>query len=330
MNNYVVIGLGSMGKRRVRCLRELGVLPDNIYGYDMREDRCNEAKNKYGINILNDLEDIDYETVKGVIVSLPPDRHAYGVSIAQKHHKPVFIEASVVLEDVIKIKESNPSDVFLAPSCTFRFHPMIKIVREIVKSGKLGKVTNFSYHSGQYLPDWHPWESVNDFYVGNRLTGGGREIVPYELTWMVEVFGLPEEIKGYFRKTLDIGCDIEDSYACVLGYKDKVGTLIVDVASRYAVRNLIVNFEQGQIQWRWDKKMVEVYDANTQKWEYITQTVQQHEEGYNPNIGEDMYIEEIKVFLEGIEDASRYPTTIDYDIEVLKLLNKVEDSDGGF
>lgn len=330
MNNFVIIGLGSMGKRRIRCLIDLGVDASNIYGYDIRKDRCAEASEKYGINILSNPESINFETVKGVIVSLPPDKHAYGVGIAQKYHKPVFIEASVVLEDVIAIKEGNPDDVFLAPSCTFRFHPMIKAVRDIVKSEKYGKVTNFSYHSGQYLPDWHPWDGVNEFYVGNRVTGGGREIVPYELTWMVDVFGYPEEIKGYFRKTLNIGCEIEDSYACCLGYKDKVGTLIVDVASRYAVRNLIVNFERGQIQWRWDKKQIEVYDAVSQKWDYISQGVQKREDGYNPNIGEDMYIEEIKAYLEGIQDPSKYPTTIDYDIDVLKLLKGIEDSDGGF
>lgn len=330
MNNFVVIGLGSMGKRRVRCLNDLGIKRENIFGYDLREDRCEEAANKYGINIIQNLEDFNYDTVKAIIVSLPPDKHAFGVSIAQKHHKPVFIEASVIFDDVISIKKANPADVFLAPSCTFRFHPMICIIRDIVKSRKYGKVSNFSYHSGQFLPDWHPWENVKDFYVGNRITGGCREIVPYELTWMVEVFGYPEAIKGFFRKTEDIGCDIEDSYACCLSYKDKVGTLIVDVTSRYAVRNLIINFERGQIQWRWDKKQVEVFDAVTQQWQYITQKEQKHEEGYNSNIGEDMYIEEIRAFLNGIEDPSSYPTTIDYDIAILRLLNDIEESDGGF
>ena len=43
-----------------------------------------------------------------------------------------------------------------------------------------------------------------------------------------------------------------------------------------------------------------------------------------------MYIEEIQAFLNGIDDPSKYPTTIDYDIAILRLLNAVEDSDGGF
>lgn len=330
MNNYVVLGLGSMGKRRVRCLLELGVKATEIFGFDTRLDRCEETRDKYSINIMKNINDVDYKNVKGIIVSLPPDKHCEGVKIAIEHNIPAFIEASVILDDVNEIKKLNTKNLFLAPSCTFRFHPMISIIRDIVFSKKYGKVCNFSYHSGQYLPDWHPWEKVTDFYVGNRLTGGAREIVPYELTWMVEVFGYPDEIKGYFRKTCDVGCDIEDTYVCSLGYKDKVGTLIVDVVSRYAARNLIINFEKGQIQWRWDKNEIEVYNADTGEVEIIKQNEQKHEEGYNVNIGENMYIEEIRAFLNGIKKPELYPTDIDYDIKVLKLLNSVENSDGGF
>lgn len=43
----------------------------------------------------------------------------------------------------------------------------------------------------------HPWENVNEFYVSNRVTGGAREIVPYELTWIVHILGVPNEIKAY-------------------------------------------------------------------------------------------------------------------------------------
>ena len=43
---FLVIGLGSMGKRRVRCLQTLQI--KDIIGFDLREDRRLEAKNKYG------------------------------------------------------------------------------------------------------------------------------------------------------------------------------------------------------------------------------------------------------------------------------------------
>lgn len=330
MKKYLVIGLGSMGRRRVRCLQALGVESGDIYGMDTRDDRCAEAAGQYGINIVKDVDEVDFAEIKAIIISLPPDKHYEGVQIAFAHNKPVFVEASVVLEDVMKIKESNTGDIFVAPSCTFVFHPVIKEIRKIVESGKYGKVCNFTYHSGQYLPDWHPWENVNDFYVSNRLTGGAREIVPYELTWIVDVMGYPDAVKGYFRKTASIGCDIEDSYVCSLDYGDMVGGLLVDVVGRNAMRNLVINFEKAQLQWRCDRDQLEVYIAETGMWEYIETGDVLHEEGYSRTINENMYIDEIDTFLKGIEKREAYPNTIDKDIRVLELLKAVEDSDGGY
>lgn len=330
MTKYLVIGLGSMGRRRVRCLKALGIESNNIYGMDTREDRCAEAVDQYGINIVKNADEMDFSQVKAVIVSLPPDKHFEGVQIAFEHGKPVFVEASVVLEDVEKIKESNIDNIFIAPSCTFIFHPVIKEIKKLVKSGKYGKVCNFSYHSGQYLPDWHPWENVKDFYVSNRLTGGAREIVPYELTWIVDVLGYPNEAKGYFRKTASIGCDIEDGYVCSLDYGDMVGSLLVDVVGRNALRNLVINFEDAQLQWRCDREQLEIYIPKTNAWERIEIGEMIHEEGYSKSINENMYIDEIDAFLKGIDDQQLYPNTIEKDIKVLKILKAVEDSDGCF
>ncbi len=329
MDKYLVVGLGSMGKRRVRCLLALGVPSSNIYGLDVREDRREEATHKYGIVTVKDESEVEFDEIRAVIVSLPPDKHHLGAEIAARHNKSVFVEASVVLSDALRIKEIC-SEVFVAPSTTLHFHPMIKEIRRIVKSGELGKVCNFSYHSGQFLPDWHPWENVNDFYVSNRITGGAREIVPFELTWMVEVFGFPNDVKGYFRKTGKIGCDIEDSYATVLSYDDMIGALFVDVIGRYPARNLIINLQDGQIQWKWDEEKIQVYDALRKEMTYIEQPEQIHEPGYSPMIGEQMYVDEIAAFLNGMNSRDSYPNSIDNDIKILEILMKIEDSDGGF
>lgn len=329
MSGYYVIGLGSMGKRRIRCLKALGVEPCEIWGSDTREDRCKEARDKYGINIAGNEAEPDFDRIDAVIVSLPPDKHRLGVETAVKHNKPVFIEASVILDETIDIQRIS-RNIFVAPSCTFVFHPMIREVKKIVESGRFGKVCNFSYHSGQYLPDWHPWESVNDFYVSRREMGGAREIVPYELTWLTDVFGMPDDIRGYFRKTTDVGCEIEDSYVSTLDYGDMIGSLLVDVVSRYPARDLIVNMQKGQIRWRWDTNRLEVYDADCKETSYIEQSSQIHEEGYSDMIGEQMYVDEMAAFLAGIVDKKAYPNTLDKDIAVLGLLEKIEDSDGGF
>ena len=330
MKNFLVVGLGSMGKRRIRCLLALGLKKTNLLGFDLREDRRIEVQEKYGIRTFSDVKNIDFSQITAVIVSLPPDKHAIGAKIAIDNNKPVFIEASVVLDDVKDIEKYNNGKVYIAPSCTMVYHPMIKDIKNIVKSGKYGKVCNFSYHSGQYLPDWHPWEKVNDFYVGQRVTGGAREIVPFEFTWIVDLLGFPKEVKGHYRKTIDFNCDIEDSYTCSINYGDIVGVMIVDVAARYAVRNLVINLEEAQIQWRWDKKEIELYEAKSGRWIYLKQPAYPSISGYNENINEGMYVEELGTFIKAINDNNLYPNTLDKDIKVLELLKAIEDSDGGF
>ena len=326
--NFLIIGLGSMGKRRIRCLQHLGI--KWITGFDLREDRREEASATYGIQTICSIENDDLGKYDAIIVSTPPDQHTEYVKMAIENKKPVFIEASVILEDVKEIRSFNTNQTLVAPSCTLRFHPVIKDITSIIKSGKYGKITNFSYHSGQYLPDWHPWESVHDFYVSNRATGGGREIVPFELTWMVDTFGWPVSAKGYFKQTIDFGPQIEDSYALVLNYGNAIGSLIVDVASRYAVRNLIVNLEEAQIQWRWDEGFFKLFDVRNQRWIKFEQPEITAATGYNKNIGEGMYIAEIRSFMDGFTGKSSYSNSIDDDIRVLEILNEVENSDGGF
>ena len=174
MKNYIlIIGLGSMGKRRVRNLQSLGI--KNIIGFDKREDRRVESAEKYGINVVNSFEEAMANfKIDAFVISLPPDIHHIYMKIAIKSSIPAFIEASVVdTAFEAMIAESKEKGICLAPSCTMFFHPAIKKIAKIVKNGDLGIISNFLYHSGQYLPDWHTYEDVSEFYVSNKNTGGG-------------------------------------------------------------------------------------------------------------------------------------------------------------
>lgn len=325
---FLVFGLGSMGKRRVRCLKSLDF--HDIYGFDFNIARRKETKEKYSISVFNDLNEINFDEFDAFIISVPPDKHIDYIEIAVKYNKPSFVEAGVISEHTKKAIEINKNNTFLAPSCTLKFHPIIKNLKRIISSSEYGKLTNFTFHSGQFLPDWHPWESINDFYVGNRLTGGSREIVPFELTWITDIFGFPKDVKGYFRKTIDLKVNIEDTYSFLLDFGNALGSMIVDVCARFATRSLILNLEKAQIRWNWEDGFLKIFEADKNKWLIIHQPEGKAELGYNENIIEQMYVDEIKAFLEGIKDRTLYPNNLENDLMILELLDKIEDSDGGF
>jgi predicted dehydrogenase len=324
---FLVIGLGSMGKRRVRCLKSLGYKNDEIIGFDLREDRRAEATEKYQVETTGDISKVDLDKITGLFISTPPDIHNRYIKFAIEQVKPAFVEASVILEGLKELSAlANKKKVLIAPSCTMRFHPAIKDITALVKGGQYGKVTNFTYHSGQYLPDWHPWEKVKDFYVGKKETGGGREIVPFELTWMVEIFGLPKRSAGFYGKTMDVGAEIDDSYATIMDFGDHFGTMTIDVVSRYATRSLILNMEHGQILWRWDDGIVRLYESRNARWVDYHMPEGQAAAGYNKNIVEEMYIEEANTFISALQGKAKFPNTLDKDIEVLEILEQMEKS----
>lgn len=326
---FLVIGLGSMGKRRIRCLKALGIV--DIAGYDLRKDRRNEVYQKYKIKCYDDFNTAlrDFKP-DAYIISVSPDKHAFYIDSAIRNKIHFFVEASVLDDGMLdSIEALKKIDIVAAPSATLFFHPAIQLIDLIVKSGELGKLSNILLHSGQYLPDWHTYESVSDYYVSNRATGGGREIVPFELSWFTRVFGWPRMVAANYRKTIDIpGAEyIDDTYNLLLDYSNYLAVVTVDVVSRYATRRLTVNGSKKQLYWTWDENSVKVFDPEKGAWEERPYEMKNAEPGYNVNIGENMYVEEIRNFIDAINGIRPFFNTMDEDYRILNLLYKAERSD---
>lgn len=327
--NFMVIGLGSMGKRRIRCLQSLGIT--SIYGYDPRQDRCDEVTSLYGITAFNSFSAALTEGCpNALIISVPPDLHHKYMLVALERKLPFFVEASVLDDGMMELIESlKEIPVVAAPSATLLFHPAVTIIEQYVNSGALGKISNVIHHSGQFLPDWHTYESVADYYVSNPRTGGGREIVPFELSWFTRVFGFPQRICGNFRKTINIfgAEEIDDTYNALFDYGNYLASFTVDVVSRHATRRLLVNGDKRQLIWDWDESFVRVFDPEVACWERIEYDMGSAAPGYNANIGERMYIDEVQNFIQAIHGQKSFINSMENDHRVLKLLYAIEESD---
>lgn len=330
MMNFLIIGLGSMGKRRIRCFKALGIT--TVAGFDQREGRRLESQGKYGIQTFSDINRAMREfQPTALIIAVPPDAHHVYMKMAAEKGLHFFIEASVEDTDMDLIKElvEIRKNIIAAPSATMIFHPAIKQIRDIIISGDLGTISNIMYHAGQYLPDWHTYEKVSDYYVSNPATGGAREMVPFELTWLTYLLGFPKRVCGNVRKTINIeGAEkIDDTYNFLLDYEKCLATITIDVVSRNAMRRLLVNGEQKQLLWDWNQKNIQIYDPQKAQWQTIEYQMMNAEAGYNPNIGENMYIDELKAFIDAIEGKAPFINTMENDHNVLKLLYAIEESD---
>jgi predicted dehydrogenase len=328
--NILVVGLGSMGKRRIRCLRALDIPADQIHGFDLRDDRRQEAADRYGIPAHEDFDRaVASAEPDALFISVPPHVHHIYIDEALSRRIPFFVEASVVddgMDDFVR--RAHQADIPAVPSATMLFHPAIKTIQEVLNADALGTISNVLLHAGQYLPDWHTYEAVEDFYVSRRETGGAREIVPFELTWLTHLFGFPGRVTGVRAQTIQIAGaeEIDDTYNFILDYDSFLVSGVVDVVSRTATRRVLINGEDGQLVWDWTDETVRVYDPVAGTWTDHPYQLDAAAEGYDDKIGETMYIDEVRAFLNTVRGDGRFPNSLEEDWRVLKLLYSIEDA----
>jgi predicted dehydrogenase len=324
----LVIGLGSMGKRRIRNLKAIG--GHVVAGFDLRDDRCSESSEKYGIDTFCDLDSsLKCFHPDALIISTSPAYHMDYAFMGFELGLPCFVEASVVeAERILELHlASHQSKVLIAPSCTMRHFPGPKKIKELLQKGTIGKPLNFNYQTGQYLPDWHPWEKIEDYYVSKRETGAGREIVPFELTWLNDIFGEPKPLACVKAKVTDMNADIDDIYHSLLRYPEGVlANITVEVVSRpQATREMRVLGSSGVIVYSADENCVRYCNNKNQDWVRFELYAGTHEESYiSP---EEPYIEELRSFLKAVSENNKnlYPNTLIDDYNILRTLGKLED-----
>ena len=83
---FLQIGLGSMGKRRIRNLLFHKIKPKMIKGFDISEDRCREVKKEFGVEVeTNFKKAIQNFNPDVFIISTPPNlHHAYFLFAAKE------------------------------------------------------------------------------------------------------------------------------------------------------------------------------------------------------------------------------------------------------
>lgn len=318
----LVIGLGSMGKRRVRNLRALGLT--GITGFDPRPDRRAEVEEKYAIATVGDWDTAAALDVDAWVVSTPPDTHVDYAFQAVARGRSFFLEVGVPDPRIGELMAAvAQAGVVGAPSCTMRYFPGPKRVKEILNTGLIGVPRVLTYHFGHYLPDWHPWESYKDFYVSKRSTGACREIVNFDLIWLTDLLGPVDGITAVRGRVGDLDCAIDDVYQTALRFKRGViGNVLIEVMARPAIRRLWLGGSAGTVEWDHASNTVRLWTAASGGWEAENLAQGQVEASYI--YAEEPYVAEMADFVAAVRGERPWPHPLAAESAVMDLVLALE------
>lgn len=144
MINLGLIGGGYWGKNLIREFNNCGILHTIC---DINETVLNEYFKIYpNVKLVKDWKLILENTeIDCVCISLPADLHYKFSKEALLANKDVYVEKPITLnineaEELVKIaKEKNK---ILMVGHLLHYHPVIEKIKEIINSGKIGKVKN--------------------------------------------------------------------------------------------------------------------------------------------------------------------------------------------
>lgn len=319
----VIIGLGSMGKRRIRLLKVIKK-DIEIIGVDNNTRRTKEISEQFGITCYSSLEDMDnIDNIECAFVCTAPLSHAEIINCCLHKNLNVFTEINLVADgyiDNIKLAKDKKKLLFLSSTPIYRDE--MKKIHEIVSENK--KPVSYIYHVGQYLPDWHPWESIHSFFVNDKRTNGCREILAIELPWILKTFGKVTDFHAISNKLTNLSLDYPDYYSIQFSHENgSIGTVIFDVVCRKAIRKLEIFNEDIYIEWEGMPETLRKKNMESGELECICNLAYHKEQGYSEFINEYAYINELLEFFEVLQ-GKRPEYSMVEDRETLELIDQIE------
>lgn len=331
-----MIGLGSIGQRHLRnirrvCGEEAEILAYRVRGLqrtfsDTMQIRQNVSlEEEFHITSYGDLDEALTRRPDIAFITNPTNMHIPCAIKCAKAGCHLFLEKPIS-DDLIGIDELQEA-VAAAGVKVFvgyqnRFHPGIRSVKETVESGELGKILSVHAVVGERLTTMHTYEDYKDTYMARKDMGGGvvtNQLV-HEMDYLYYLFGKPVSVYAVGGTLGNLGIDVEDNCDALFVMEGKQGSRVnvnvhADFYQSPPSRFVKVVGEKGQIE-------ADLIHG------IVTKTVSDVTEqaAFPEFVRNDMFIEELKLFLSAIREGTKEAIPLEDGIISLKMAMAVKES----
>jgi predicted dehydrogenase len=312
------LGLGGVGQRHLRNLRSID--PDAEVaavrhvnrrfeiGPDLSADPQVDIVAKYGVALFPSTNDaVDRFRPDCAVIASPTSAHAEQLLPLLRAGIPTLLEKPATsteaeLDDIRDASAQYGTTVMLG--YMLRFHPTMAELERAVRERMLGAINSATFTANSYLPAWHPYEGVSDFYAGRSDLGGGVILTESHIVdLMHHLLGAPKRVWSVGGKVSTQNIDVEDSVTSLFEYAVDGRTIGVTVQQSFVQRPIrfaaSIACERGRIEWNLLEGCVWLDDAEHGR------RVLCHSPGFDRN---RMFIDEMMHFLDCVR-GHRQPLT---------------------
>lgn len=325
MTSILVLGTGSIGKRHIKNILAAGIPAEDLFVVEPRADRRAEAA-AIGVLPANTFETraaaLAARKFDGAVVATPTSMH-YDDAIDVARHgialmieKPMGIDMGRAAELRAEVERQG---IFCFVAYCFRFDPTARRFAQALAEGAIGKPLYARAEMSTYLPEWHPHERYQDFYMSKLALGGGTLLDQSHLYDMTRWFlGDVETVFGLSRRESDLEIETDDFGEFLFGMASGIHASIhIDLYTRPWREFYQVSGETGTLEWDIHNKTITLGKTDGSRETLMSGA------DYN-----QMYVNEIGYFLDRVRGKSVAGPGFDDGWKVMEIIEAIRASNG--
>mgnify|MGYP001160088525 FL=1 len=316
IKNIIIVGLGSIGRRHLRLVRE--VRPD-IFIILVRSGKGEKwPEEKLADLIVNTIFEAVKIRIDAAIISTPVISHVADAIKLIQNEIPILLEKplSHKLDLAEKLYKAwlEKKTLVLIGYC-LRHTAAASFFYKKIQDSNIGNILSVSIKCESYLPKWRPDQDYRNTVSARKELGGGALLeLSHEIDYANWFFGPFKSVSSILinSKTLDI--DVEDMVDILLEtHNNKPVYIHLDFCSKISSRFCSVKTDKGELKWDINKNNITWKDHKSinNTWKF--------EEGRD-----EMYINQLNHFFDCVETDSKPKVTIKDGISVVELLDSIK------
>ncbi len=322
---FLIVGLGSIGRRHLRHLLALG--EEVVLVRSGRATLPDEDLD--GLPVETDLETaLQRHRPDGVVVATPTALHLEAALPAARAGCAILLEKPVShtldgLDELERAAARSGSRILVG--FQFRYHPSLVKARQLIASGALGQVLTVHAHWGEYLPQWHPWEDYRRSYAARADLGGGViRTLTHPLDYLRYLLGEVTDLHAFQGHLSPLVLDgVEDVAEIGLRFADgAIGGVHLNYVQRPPVHRLEIVGTRGTLRWDNADGVLHFWQADVPFGDYRAEPPEYHETVFAPPEGferNDLFVAQMRHFLDVARGISAPRCTLEDGIRALEL-----------
>ena len=314
-----LIGLGSIGRRHLRVLKELR--PD-LEVFVVRSGlgpKCVEESLADGI--VRSVEALGGLAIDAAIIASPASYHVDQALKLVELAIPLLVEKPLS-HDLDKTRElqrlAESEQVCILIGYVLRHSEDLNYVHEMIVDGGFGAISEVTIVCSSFLPDWRPGQDYRESVSAKGDLGGGVLLeLSHELDYANWLFGPFKSVEANITNSGKLQLEVEDTADLRLISHTGVRVSIhTDFVSRQSVRECVIAGKNGGL--RWDGINRSVTSQRNAECEKVVK--------FDTN-RDRMYRSQLSHFLGCVECGVQPRVGLGEGIEVLELIEAARRSD---